>query len=102
MKVEGEKLVFYLAARGRKEQSRGWGWETDKGVVPFLVLSAGGLELERCSMRGRRAMKSETNNSMKPHKLFSEAQRTRRGLFKGCLCSLASVTVCDDMPSELN
>lgn len=31
MKVEGEKLVFYLAARGRKEQSRGWGVGGNKG-----------------------------------------------------------------------
>jgi hypothetical protein len=87
MKVEGEKLFFYLAAHWKRRKIQGFGRRrVDKGLAfsggyfPVIcpvcqtgstvtVWSSSGR-----SMRGG-AMKSDINSPMKPKILPSEAQR---------------------------
>lgn len=87
IEIEGEKLLFYLAAHWKRKKLRGFGrsrvdkgWcsqvETSRLSVPCARLGVpDGLELERRSMRGGSMNYSDIISPMKPSSLPSEAQR---------------------------
>jgi len=84
MKVEGEKLVFSLAAHWKRREIRGSGrrgvdkgWRSQVDTSRYLSRAPDweyrdGLELERRSMRGG-AMRADISSPMKPSNLPPEA-----------------------------